>query len=89
MKRFVLACALIAVAALAAGTRCDRALAQTDTVTFSAAKISLAQTSGRWTACTRSGCHPILRGCHIETEYDLWGNPTGYDKVVCPGRLAG
>jgi len=86
MIRFVVACALAAVAALAAGIWCDRALAQTDTVTFSAARTSMAQSSGRWTACTRSGCHPIPRGCHIETEYDLWGNPTGYDKVVCPGR---
>lgn len=85
MKYFVFACALSAATALAAGTCCDSAVAQTETLTFSAARQSLAQTSGRRTACTRNGCHPIPRGCHIETEYDLWGNPMGFDKIVCPG----
>lgn len=35
-------------------------------------------------ACTRGGCHPIPPGCHPEIGYDPWGNPTGYDIVVCP-----
>jgi hypothetical protein len=39
------------------------------------------------TACTRFGCRPIPRGCHIETEYNPWTwNPSGFDAVVCPGR---
>jgi hypothetical protein len=37
-------------------------------------------------ACTRSGCHPTPPGCHPEIEFDPWGNPTGYDFIVCPGR---
>ncbi len=86
MKGLVLACALTTAAAIGTGAWNDGAASQTDTVTFSAATRVMAQASGRRVACTRSGCHRIPRGCHIETEYDLWGNPTGYDKVVCPGR---
>lgn len=37
-------------------------------------------------ACTRFGCHRIPPGCHSEIEYDWNGLPTGYNKVVCPGR---
>lgn len=42
--------------------------------------------NGRKIACTPFGCHPIPRGCYPVTEYDWWGNPTGYDRVVCPRR---
>src|SRR5262249_32582183 len=35
-------------------------------------------------ACTRVGCNPIPRGCHIEKEFSFDGTPTGYDLVVCP-----
>ncbi len=41
---------------------------------------------GRIIACRPGGCFRIPYGCHTETEYDRWGNPTGYDKIVCPGR---
>lgn len=42
--------------------------------------------NGRKIACTRYGCHPIPRGCYPTPEFDFWGNPTGYDRIVCPGR---
>lgn len=45
-----------------------------------------ARSSGRKIACTPFGCHPIPRGCHPEPGFDFWGNPTGYDIVVCPYR---
>lgn len=41
---------------------------------------------GRQIACTPYGCHPIARGCHPTPGYDFWGNPTGYDDIVCPRR---
>jgi hypothetical protein len=34
-------------------------------------------------ACTKYGCHPIPPGCTPTTQYDWWGNPTGYDRIVC------
>ena len=37
-------------------------------------------------ACTRVGCNPIPKGCHIEKEFNWDGLPTGYDLVVCPSR---
>lgn len=37
-------------------------------------------------ACTSSGCHPIPPGCYPRPGYDWWGNPSGYDVIVCPGR---
>jgi len=42
--------------------------------------------SGRKIACTPAGCHPIPRGCYPEPDFDMWGNPTGYDRIVCPRR---
>jgi len=41
---------------------------------------------GRKIACRPTGCVRIPAGCHPVTEYDFWGNPTGYDAIVCPGR---
>jgi hypothetical protein len=35
-------------------------------------------------ACTPAGCHPTPPGCHPEPGFDPWGNPTGFDVVVCP-----
>lgn len=35
-------------------------------------------------AYTIRGCHPIPAYCHPEMGYDLDGNPTGFDIVVCP-----
>jgi hypothetical protein len=59
--------------------------AQTDTQ--SAARIKRqAAGAGLQIACTRTGCHPIPRGCTIEKEFGWDGLPTGYDLVVCPPR---
>ena len=41
---------------------------------------------GRKIACTRFGCSRIPPGCHPEIEFDFFDNPTGYDKIICPGR---
>ena len=43
-------------------------------------------TNGRKIACTPAGCHPIPLGCYPEPDFDIWGNPTGYDRIVCPRR---
>ena len=37
-------------------------------------------------ACRPGGCFRIPLGCYPETEYNFWGEPTGYDKIVCPHR---
>ena len=34
-------------------------------------------------ACTKYGCHPIPPGCTPTTQYDFFGNPTGYDRIAC------
>ena len=34
-------------------------------------------------ACTKYGCYPIAPNCRPTTQYDFWGNPTGYDRIVC------
>jgi hypothetical protein len=34
-------------------------------------------------ACGKYGCARIPPNCHPTTDYDWWGNPTGYDRVVC------
>ena len=44
------------------------------------------QADGRKIACRPGGCFRIPYGCYPEVEYDWWGNPTGYDKIVCPRR---
>lgn len=89
MKRFVFASAVAAAVALVATAWINPAAARAGTLTLSAAKKSTAgraaQPSGQ-IACTFTGCHPIPPNCTIETEFDLWGNPTGYDRVVCPRR---
>ncbi len=41
---------------------------------------------GHKIACTPAGCHPIPLGCYPEPDFDIWGNPTGYDRVICPRR---
>ena len=45
-----------------------------------------APSAGTQIACTRTGCHPIPRGCRIEKEFGWDGLPTGFDLVVCPLR---
>ena len=39
---------------------------------------------GSQIACTVSGCHHIPPRCHPEMGYDINGDPTGFDIVVCP-----
>jgi len=34
-------------------------------------------------ACTPLGCQRISPSCHPEPDFDFFGNPTGYDRVVC------
>lgn len=37
-------------------------------------------------ACPRSGCQPVPRGCLREPERTWGGEPTGFDRIVCPMR---
>jgi hypothetical protein len=37
-------------------------------------------------ACPRSGCQPVPRGCLREPERTFSGDPTGFDRIVCPMR---
>lgn len=42
---------------------------------------------GQQIACTFLGCHPIPRGCRIETRrIPFTWEPSGFDEVVCPYR---
>jgi hypothetical protein len=85
MNRCLIACALTVAALLTVGTWSDGAAAQTRAVPQSAGKKSAAPSAGR-IACTEQGCHPVPRGCYIETESWPPGHATGYDKIVCPAR---
>ena len=37
-------------------------------------------------ACPRAGCQPVPRGCLREPERSFSGEPTGFDRIVCPMR---
>ena len=37
-------------------------------------------------ACPRGGCQPVPRGCLREPERSFSGDPTGFDRIVCPMR---
>jgi hypothetical protein len=37
-------------------------------------------------ACPRAGCQPVPRGCLREPERTFSGEPTGFDRIVCPMR---
>ena len=37
-------------------------------------------------ACTFFGCRPVPAGCYQREGFDFWGNPTGFDVIICPGR---
>jgi hypothetical protein len=37
-------------------------------------------------ACGKGGCHRIPAGCYPQMTFDNFGNPTGYEIAVCPGR---
>lgn len=41
------------------------------------------QDGGGQIACTVYGCHRISRRCTPTTEYNFWGNPTGFDAIAC------
>jgi hypothetical protein len=48
------------------------------------AKRHVRSRDDRQIACTMSGCRPIPRNCHPETEYNWFtGEPTGFDAIVC------
>ena len=57
-------------------------------VTLSAAKKKARVRRGgsRHIACTAFGCRPTPPGCYPTAGFDWWGNPTGFDVIVCPGR---
>jgi hypothetical protein len=37
-------------------------------------------------ACTKLGCFATPANCQPQTQFDWWGNPTGYDQIVCGRR---
>jgi hypothetical protein len=39
--------------------------------------------AGGQIACTVYGCQRIPARCTPTTEFNFWGNPTGYDAVAC------
>lgn len=55
--------------------------------TLSAAKKKPARRAhrpSRQIACTVFGCQRVPPGCYPRTGFDFWGNPTGFDVIVCP-----
>jgi hypothetical protein len=81
-----LALALLAAPRPAAAQGFVQAPAWQPAPTLVAQKKRRRRYDGRKIACTRWGCHRIPYGCYPTTEYDFWGNPTGYDAIVCPRR---
>lgn len=81
--------AAIAVAFLAAGPLSSPAKARDAEVALSAAKKKPAKRhivrrpADGQIACTVYGCHRIPARCQPTTEFDWWGNPTGFDAVAC------
>lgn len=77
----------LALAAFALALLPPPAQANDATATFSAAKKKprhvVRRGGGGQIACTVYGCHRISRRCTPTTEYDFWGNPTGFDAVAC------
>jgi hypothetical protein len=47
------------------------------------AKRARPLSDGHQIACTVLGCHPVPRNCHPVTGYNFWGEPTGFDDIVC------
>lgn len=77
----------LALAAFALTIMPPPAHASDTAATFSAAKKKqrhvVRRGGGGQIACTAYGCHRISRRCTPTTEYDFWGNPTGFDAVAC------
>jgi hypothetical protein len=44
---------------------------------------AIRRSGGGQIACTVYGCHRISRRCTPTTEFDFWGNPTGFDAIAC------
>jgi len=92
MRCIVLAAAISLALAFAAtptpGSAKPAAAPAAATLTLSATKKSSRQRSGAagQIACTPFGCQRIQPDCHPEQGFDFWGNPTGYDIIVCPRR---
>lgn len=80
----LIAALVIAVFAIASSP--PPAQASDPVTALSAAKKKLrhaVRRSGGQIACTVYGCHRIPRRCTPTTEFDFWGNPTGFDAVAC------
>jgi hypothetical protein len=80
----LLAALIIAVVAIASAP--PPAQASDPVTALSAAKKKqrhAVSRSGGQIACTVYGCHRISRRCTPTTEFDFWGNPTGFDAVAC------
>lgn len=80
------------VAALAVGGTSFPASAQTPepVTTISAAKKHHAARRAKRSrpaagqiACTQTGCHRIPPNCFPTAGFNGWGDPTGYDVVIC------
>jgi len=90
---FLTAAAVFAAPAAPISTKSDATISQNPQLVAQAdAQVSAKRkkppptSPGYQIACTRTGCHPIPRGCQIEKEFSWDGLPTGFDLVVCPHR---
>jgi hypothetical protein len=85
-KKIVLACTL--GLALALGAPAGSARAASTDATLSAAKkkhrVHHPRRPAGKIACTPAGCHRIPPGCYPTPGMDFWGNPTGFDRIICP-----
>jgi hypothetical protein len=61
-----------------ARTNADDAFLATRSMTHQAERAQI--------ACPRAGCQPVPRGCLREPERTFSGEPTGFDRIVCPMR---
>ena len=53
---------------------------------FMAIRSQTHQAERAQVACPRSGCQPVPRGCLREPERSFNGEPSGFDRIVCPMR---
>ena len=86
----VLACALVCGAEAKAASRLDGlSAAQAQDLSAATRKKKQGRRAARAPrriACTFLGCHPVPAGCYPRAGFDFWGNPTGFDVIVCPRR---
>jgi hypothetical protein len=89
MRRFTIAAVVITAFAVASSPPPAQAKEQISDpgTSLSAAKKKqrhvVHRNGGGQIACTVYGCHRISRRCTPTTEFDFWGNPTGFDAVAC------